>query len=167
MADYKVIIKKLPECIVYYKDFYANSLTGFLNISNENNFLQDLSDKVMDENPDIALTEPDYNVLVYLDGYFKDNDIHYRFCDAVTGYGKDCEDYKFGKLEGCTALTVKHKGPYRHLGEAYSFAENWMKENGYKQVGLPRDSAIDGCWNRKNEDDYLTEIQIPVEKVFI
>lgn len=164
MADYKAVIKELPEYIVYYKDYYADSVANFLNISRDNNFLQDLSDKVIRENPDIDLTEPDYNVLIYLDGHFREHDIHYRFCDAVTGYGKVCEDYKFGKLQSCTALTVKHKGPYHKLGEAYDFADRWIIANGYKQAGLPRDSAIDGCWNKENEDDYLTEIQIPVIK---
>ena len=164
MGDYKAEIKEIPEHIVYYKDYFAESLEVFLDLSADNNFLQDLSDRVMEENPQINLTDPDYNVLVYMDGDFRNKDIHYRFCDAVTGFGTDCKDYKFTKIQAFTAVTVQHKGPYRQLEEAYAFARTWIADNGYEQAGPPRDSAIDGCWNRQSEDDYLTEIQIPVRK---
>ncbi|MCQ4637221.1 GyrI-like domain-containing protein [Anaerovorax odorimutans] len=162
--DYRAVIKEIPEYTVYYKDYYVKSLADFLNISLEDNFLQDLSDKVMNENPDIALTEPDYNVMLYMDGEFRDKDLHCRFCDAVTAAGRDCADYKFTTLEGATAVTVLHRGAYSKLGEAHAFAQKWIKENGYKQTGFARDSAIDGCWNRDSEEDYLMEVQIPVEK---
>ena len=165
MENYKAKIKKIPEHIVYYKDFFAASITEFLNLSTENNFLQDLSDRVMAENPEIQLTEPDYNVLVYLDGEFTEKNIHYRFCDAVTGFGSAGDDYQFAKVEPFTAVAVLHKGPYRKLGEAYAFARTWIKTHGYEQDGPPRDSAIDGCWNRQSEGEYLTEIQIPVKEV--
>lgn len=165
MENYKVKIKKIPEHIVYYKDYFAPSIESFLNLTKENNFLQDLSDRVLAENPSIRLTEPDYNVLVYLDGEFRDTDIHYRFCDAVTEFGKDCGEYRFAKVEAFTALTVLHKGPYGQLDRAYAFARQWMSNHGYEQAGLPRDSAIDGCWNREAEEDYLTEIQIPIREV--
>lgn len=164
MEDYKAKIKEIPEHIVYYKDYFAESLEAFLDLSADNNFLQELSDRVMAENPQINLTEPDYNVLVYMDGNFRNKDIHYRFCDAVTGFGTDCEDYKFTKIQAFTAVTVRHKGPYRQIEDAHAFARAWIADNGYEQAGLPRDSAIDGCWNRQSEDDYLTEIQIPIRK---
>lgn len=165
MGNYKAEIKRIPEHIVYYKDFFAESIEDFLIISKEDNFLQDLSDRVMAENPQIDLTEPDYNVLVYMDGDFREKDIHYRFCDAVTGFGQDGGDYHFQKVEPFTVVAVLHKGPYSRLREAYDFAHDWMKANGYEQAGPPRDSAIDGCWNRESEEEYLTEIQIPVREV--
>lgn len=164
MGDYKAEIKKIPGYIVYYKDYFVPSIEAFLNFTKEKNVLQDLSDRVMRENPQIQLAEPDYNVLIYMDGEFRDHEIHYQFCDAVTGFGQDCEEYRFKELEAATVVAVLHKGPYRELGKAHEFARAWIKEYGYEQAGLPRDSAIDGCWNRERESDYLTEIQIPVRK---
>lgn len=164
MADYKAVIKEIPTYTVYCKRYVAESIDTFFNISEEDNFLMDLSDQVLAENPRIALTEPDYNVMIYEDGVFSDHDIHYLYCDAVTAKGKDCEDYVFDTLQGCVAVTVRHKGPYRRLGEAHAFARQWLAANGYEQVGPPRDSAIDGCWNQDSEEDYLTEVQIPVRK---
>ncbi|MDO4544989.1 MAG: GyrI-like domain-containing protein [Bacillota bacterium] len=163
-CDYRAEIKEIPDYIVYYKDYFAASVNEFLNLSRQDNFLQDLSDRVLRENPKISLTEPDYNVLIYLEGHYSERNIRYRFCDAVTGFGKDCEEYQFMKLPGCTAVTVCHRGPYETLGNAYGFAKRWMGEHGYVQDGLPRDSAIDGCWNKESEEEYLTEIQIPVRK---
>lgn len=165
MADYKAVIKDIPTYTVYYKRYVAESIDAFFHISQEDNFLMDLSDQVLAENPQIALTEPDYNVMIYEDGAFSDHDIHYLYCDAVTEKGKDCEDYAFDTLEGGTAVTVMHKGPYRRLGEAHAFARNWIEANGYQQAGPPRDSAIDGCWNQDSEEDYLTEVQIPVKRI--
>jgi hypothetical protein len=30
-------------------------------------------------------------------------------------------------------------------------------------VGQPRESYIDGCWNKEDPNDWLTEIQVPVK----
>ena len=163
-GPYEAQLKIIPEHIIYYKDYFAPNLSEFLNISREDNFFQDLSDRVLAENPEIGLTEPDYNVLMYLDGEFRDKEIHYRFCDAVTEYGKNNEEYQFAKVDAFTALAVPHKGSYEKLGEAHAYAKLWMAKNGYEQVGFPRDSAIDGCWNKDSTEDYLTEVQIPVKK---
>ena len=40
----------------------------------------------------------------------------------------------------------------------------YIEDNGYKITEFPRECYIDGCWNKENEDDYLTEIQVPVKK---
>jgi effector-binding domain-containing protein len=38
----------------------------------------------------------------------------------------------------------------------------WIEENGYQITESPRESYIDGIWNKENEEDWLTEIQIPI-----
>nr|WP_294952474.1 hypothetical protein [uncultured Eubacterium sp.] len=40
----------------------------------------------------------------------------------------------------------------------------YVEENGYTVADNPRECYIDGCWNKDNENDYLTEIQIPIKK---
>ena len=35
------------------------------------------------------------------------------------------------------------------------------EENGYTIAGAPRESYIDGIWNKDSEEEWLTEIQIP------
>ncbi len=37
-----------------------------------------------------------------------------------------------------------------------------LEKSGYTIAGQPRESYIDGCWNKESETDWLTEIQISV-----
>ncbi len=56
-----------------------------------------------------------------------------------------------------------HKGPYKKLPEAYAFALNWIEDNGYTIIGNPRESYIDGIWNKESDEDWLTEVQMPIK----
>ena len=38
-----------------------------------------------------------------------------------------------------------------------------LEEKGYIVSGLSRECYIDGIWNKESEEDWLTEIQLPVE----
>ncbi|MDD7049920.1 MAG: hypothetical protein PUI41_03220, partial [Lachnospiraceae bacterium] len=39
----------------------------------------------------------------------------------------------------------------------------YANENGYKVNGFARECYIDGMWNKDNVEDWLTEIQLPIE----
>ena len=163
--DYRAEIREIPAHVIYYKEYFVENLNDFLKAIEGRNILQELSDKVMLENPEIQLTDPDYNVILYADGEFQERNIRIEFCDAVTAMGRDTEEYHFREVPAFTALNVMHKGSNKKLAAAYAFAFQWMRDNGYRKAGSPRNSTIDGFWNRDNEEDYLTEIQIPVEKI--
>ena len=70
----------------------------------------------------------------------------------------------FEEVPAATVVSVMHRGPYADLPRAYAFAMDWVEQNGYRMVDLPRESYIDGIWNNIPESDWLTEIQVPVEK---
>jgi len=57
-----------------------------------------------------------------------------------------------------------HKGDYAGLPKAYAYAFKWIEENGYQVLDNPRESYIDGIWNKESKDEWLTELQIPVTK---
>lgn len=38
------------------------------------------------------------------------------------------------------------------------------EKNGYEIIETIRERHIDGMWNKENEEEWLTEIQIPVRK---
>ena len=44
----------------------------------------------------------------------------------------------------------------------YEILFKYIEENGYKIAGSIRESYIDGVWNKENESEWLTEIQVPV-----
>lgn len=57
-----------------------------------------------------------------------------------------------------------HKGPYENLPSAYSFIMKYIEENNYEMIEAPRERYIDGIWNEKDENKWVTEIQVPVKK---
>ena len=56
-----------------------------------------------------------------------------------------------------------NKGSYDEIGEAYAYIMKYAKDNGYKVSGLSRECYIDGIWNKESVEDWLTEIQLPIE----
>ena len=41
----------------------------------------------------------------------------------------------------------------------------WIEDNGYACCDFPRESYTDGIWNKESPEEWLTEIQVPVEFV--
>ena len=115
-------------------------------------------------NPNIKCIEPDYCYVSYLDGEYKEKDIKIRYAQAVTEMGTPNETIKFEKLNSVKAACIYHKGAYDNLRESYSFLIKWVEENGYEIAEPIRERYIDGMWNKENEDEWLTEIQIPIRK---
>lgn len=64
-----------------------------------------------------------------------------------------------------TAACVLHKGPYEGFPKSYAAILKWVEENGFEIIDKPRESYIDGIWNKDFEEDWLTEIQFPVRKI--
>ena len=69
---------------------------------------------------------------------------------------------KFKKLPATKALSLFYKGAYDEIGEAYSFLMKCVEDNDYHVSGLARECYIDGIWNKKSVDEWLTEIQLPI-----
>ena len=70
---------------------------------------------------------------------------------------------KFREAPETKVLSIYHQGAYENLGEAYAFIFKYAEDNGYKVAGFSRESYIDGIWNKESVDEWLTEIQLPVE----
>lgn len=155
---YEAIIKDLPDYIVYYKE---GIIKNFKEITN---FIISSADECHILNPDIKCISPDYCYVNYLDGEYKETDIHIIYAQAVTALGKEGNGIKFKKLEPVKAACIYHKGDYSKLGSAYAFAIKWVQENNYEIIDNIRERYIDGMWNKDNIEEWLTEIQIPVRK---
>lgn len=155
---YEVIMKKLPEYTVYYKE---GIIKDFSEISN---FILTSAKECLAINPNIKCVEPDYCYINYLDGEFREKDIKIRYCQAVLEEGISNEIIKFKKLDPVSAVCAYHKGKYTTLGETYGFLMKYIEENNYEIIDSPRERYIDGIWNKESEQDWLTEIQVPVRK---
>ena len=77
---------------------------------------------------------------------------------------KGTDGLYFRTLPEIQAVCVFHKGSYRTFPESYETVLKHIEENGYEIVGEIRESYIDGVWNKDDEEEWLSEIQIPISK---
>jgi len=155
---YEVAIKDIPEYIVYYKE---GVLDKFPDVGS---FVLRAGEQVSKLNPNLKCTEPGYCFMEYLDDEFVTTNIKARYSEAVESFGESDEFIKFKKLPAVTVISVYHKGSYDNFRDTYSFIMKWMEEHGYEMSDHIRESYIDGIWNKENENDWLTEIQVPIKK---
>ena len=153
----QIIIKEIPEHTVYYKD---GKIKDFSEITA---FVLAAGSECAKANPTLKCVEPNYCYLNYLDGEYKETDISIRYVEAVTETGVETENIKFTTIPKAKCVCIQHKGSYANLRSSYNTIIKYIEENGLKIDGFPRECYIDGCWNKENEEDYLTEIQFPVK----
>lgn len=154
----EIFIKDIPAYIVYYKD---GIVADFSKISD---FALQAGSECAQTNPEIKCVTPDYCYISYFDGEYKEKNIKIRYAQAVEKVGKETETLKFMKTNPITAICIYHKGAYANLRDSYNTILKYIEDNGYEIIDNPRECYIDGCWNKENENDYLTEIQFPVRK---
>jgi effector-binding domain-containing protein len=152
---YKTEIKILPECIVYYRHGVIKTMSGITE------FILGAGEECGKNNPDIKCVL-DYCYITYTAEEYQDKDIELEYCQAVDRFGKESENIKLKKIDSVKALCVNHKGAFSKLNEAYAFAISYIEQNGYKIADKIRECYIHGCWDGKKEEDYLTQIQIPI-----
>ena len=77
--------------------------------------------------------------------------------------GNSNEFIKFKKINTIKTVCIYHKRSYKTLSEAFGFILDYVNKNNLTIIDNPRERYIDGMWNKDSEEDYLTEIQIPIE----
>lgn len=155
--DYEVVLKELPQAIV------ASMRTTIPNYDAFNSIYPEMGAYMQEQK--VRCAQPEYCFTIYHDGEYKEENIDVEICQAVTDYAKDSEKVKFkkiGKVE--TAACVMHKGPYSTIGNAYNAVFRWAEDNGYIVSDNPRESYIDGIWNKEDPNEWLTEVQVPLIK---
>ena len=107
---------------------------------------------------------PEYCFTQYLDPGFKETEINVEICEAVTELKEDTENLRFYAVEEVTAACIFHKGSYAEFPRSYAVLLQFIEEHGYEIAGNIRESYIDGVWNKDSEEEWLSEIQIPVRE---
>lgn len=156
MMTYEPIIKSLPECIVASMRWKAPSYDAYFDV------IPKMGEEMNRQGAKLA--EPSYCINMYHDGEYRESDIDVEVCEAVVDYCEDSDLVKYKKLEKVDkALCLLHKGPYSDLRDAYAFALQWIEDNSYVLAAPPRESYIDGIWNKESEEEWLTELQFPIK----
>lgn len=154
-SKYNVILKELPEVIV------ASVRMVLANYDELFNCIPPLGDEMRRLGCECAV--PEYCFNIYHDGEYKEKDIDIEFCEAVTEFKEDSDIIIFKKIDKVEiAACTLHKGPYYDFPKAYGAIVKWIEENGFEIIDNPRESYIDGIWNKESEDEWLTEIQFPI-----
>ena len=107
---------------------------------------------------------PEYCFTQYLEPGFQEAQILVEVCEAVTEKKADRGSLRFRTIPETRAACIYHKGSYRDFPKTYEVILRYIEENGYEICGNIRESYIDGVWNKDSEDEWLSEIQIPVVK---
>lgn len=107
---------------------------------------------------------PEYCFTAYPEAGYKDADILVDICESVVAAKKENGNLRFKTLPEIQAACVFHKGSYRTFAESYETVLRYIEENGYEIAGEIRESYIDGVWNKDDESQWLSEIQVPVRR---
>ena len=107
---------------------------------------------------------PEYCFTNYLEPGYKDGDILVEICESVVAAKKETGELRFKTLPEIQAACVFHKGSYRTFSESYETVLRYIEENGHEIAGEIRESYIDGVWNKDDESEWLSEIQVPVRR---
>ena len=151
-----VLIKEIPKVIVFTMKRRIKSYDALFELMPQMGAQMELSD--------CKCAQPGYCFTHYLEPEYKEEDILVEICEAVTEKKQDLGDIVFKELPKVPkAACIFHKGSYNTLHNSYAMLLKYIEENGYEICGNIRESYIDGVWNKETENEWLTEIQIPVK----
>jgi effector-binding domain-containing protein/DNA-binding transcriptional MerR regulator len=151
-----VLIKEIPQAIVCTMKRRIKSYDALFELMPQMGAQMELLD--------CKCAQPAYCFTHYLEPEYKEEDILVEICEAVTEKKQDAGEIAFKVFPKVpTAACIFHKGSYNTLHKSYAMLLQYIEENGYKICGNIRESYIDGVWNKETENEWLTEIQIPVK----
>lgn len=151
-----VLIKTIPQTTVAYMRIRLESYDGLFDRMPEMGTLM--------EKAGCECALPECCFTAYPEAGYKDADILVDICESVVAAKKETGDLRFKTLPEIQAACVFHKGSYRTFAESYETVLRYIEENGYEIAGEIRESYIDGVWNKDDESQWLSEIQVPVRK---
>jgi len=102
---------------------------------------------------------------LYHDKEHRERDIDAESAVPVAGSVPSGERVKVRALPAVEQMaSAIHKGSYDMLGEAWNKMLAWIEAHGYHMSGPVREVYIKGPGVLSKPSDYVTELQLPVEK---
>lgn len=104
---------------------------------------------------------------IYHDLDYRERDVDIEICTPVSQMYKSTGDFTFRKTEAVSIMaSTMVYGSFKNIAGAFRAFAEWLQEhNQYKMAGQSRQIVHRGPWNEECPDNYLIEIQIPLEKV--
>lgn len=151
-----VLVKTIPETIVAAMKTRIESYDRLFDVMPQMGALM--------ESVGCECALPEYCFTNYLEPGYKDEDVLVELCESVTAAKKERDGLYFRVMPPIQAACIFHKGSYSTFSESYETVLKFIEENGYEIAGAIRESYIDGIWNKDDERQWLSEIQIPIRK---
>ena len=151
-----VLIKTIPEVTVACMRIRLESYDGLFERMPEMGALMEAAG--------CECAVPEYCFTNYLEPGYRDSGILVDICEAVAAAKREMGELKFKTLPAIQAACVYHRGSYHTFSESYETVLRYIEKNGYEIAGEIRESYIDGVWNRDDESQWLSEIQVPVKR---
>lgn len=151
-----VLIKTIPETTVAFMRIRLESYDCLFDRMPEMGALM--------EKAGCTCALPEYCFTNYLEPGYQGGEILVEICESVVEAKKETGALHFKTLPEIQAACVFHKGSYRTFSESYETVLRYIEENGYEIAGEIRESYIDGVWNKDDESEWLSEIQVPVRR---
>lgn len=113
------------------------------------------------------LKQNNNNIAIYHDQEHKEKGVDIEVCFLVKNKMNCSKPYQCHIIKGVeTMACMMVRGSYHHLSLAYQSFAQWLDDNPqYEMDGLSRQICHRDYTNEENEDDFLTEIQIPVQMI--
>ena len=114
----------------------------------------------------IVLAKDSQNLAIYHDLEFKDRDVDVEVCVKVPQSGQSTELFTYREVAAVPymACMMVH-GPYENIGLGFNAFADWLnRHDQYTMTGETRQICHRGPWNENKPENYVTEIQIAVEK---
>lgn len=155
-THYNVSIKSIPSYQVLslrrtVPDYYS-----------EEQLWEELS--AFTEEMNISVSESTFSI--YHDPDYREKDVDIEICASVSAPGNDINGFTYRKTEPVpTMACTMAYGPFENIASAYLRLAGWLQEHSQYRMGEgSRQIVHRGPWNEECPDNYLTEIQIPLEE---
>ncbi len=152
---YQLSIKSIPGCQVLslrkiIPDYYAEEglwkeLTTFVNQQR------------------ISVVEHTFSI--YHDAEYKEANVDVELCVPVQKKGQSEDGFVYRDIEPVPEMAcMMVYGPFSNIAGAYLAFAGWLQKNEqYQMFGPTRQAVHRGPWNESVPENYLTEIQIPLQ----
>ncbi len=151
---YDVVIKSVPSCKVV-------SLRDVIPAYDREGELWARLGEFMDRN---RINGTGLYFTMYHDGEYKVSDVDVEVAACIEKLGEDREGFTFRAVEAVPNMaSLMVPGSYKNIDPAFRSLAEWLENNGYEMAGITRQVCHRGPWNEEKEENYLTEIQIPIK----
>jgi DNA-binding transcriptional MerR regulator len=160
MSEYEIIIKPSPSQLV------AATLGVISNYQDCEVIFPRLFDRVYHYAASQGIKHFGSSISIYHDTKLRDKNIPVEAAisipEKIADNDREVWIYELPEVE--TMATAIHQGSFLSLGEAYNALLEWIEKHSYQIVGSTREIYLQYERNG-DESQYVTEVQIPVEKV--